>query len=78
MTHEEIKQERMRLGALVAELEARCPHEVYEIEEHREVYDWRSEVWYNCFCHDCHKQWTVFENSSTFHQVKEKYESCDI
>lgn len=70
-----IQEERMRLGAAIAMLEAKCPHEVYEIEKEQTDYDWRSEVWYNCFCHDCYKQWTVYEDSSTFKQVKEKYEN---
>ena len=56
MTREEIQQERMRLGAMLAELELKCPHEVYDIDEDVQVYDWRSETWYNCFCHDCYKQ----------------------
>ena len=40
MTREEIQKERMRLGAEIAVLDLKCPHEVYEIDEHVEVYDW--------------------------------------
>ena len=78
MTREAIQQERIRLGAALALLETKCPHEVYDIEEDTTVYDWRSETWYNCFCHDCYKQWVVYENSKTFKQVKEEYESRNI
>lgn len=74
MTREEIQKERMRLGAMQAELELKCPHEVYDIDEVVQVYDWRSEVWYNCFCHHCYKQWTVYDNSKDFSKVKEEYE----
>lgn len=77
MTREEIQQERMRLGAMIAELELKCPHEVYDIDEEVQVYDWRSETWYNCFCHDCYKQWTVYGNNKTFKRVKEEYESSN-
>ena len=78
MTREEIRQERARLAAEILHLELKCPHEFCEIEKQEEVYDWRSEVWYNCFCHDCYKTWTVFENSKEFKQVKEKYDSTNI
>lgn len=73
MTREEIQKERMRLGAEIAALELKCSHEVYEVEEYEQVYDWRSEVWYNCFCHDCYKQWTVYQSSKNFDKVREKY-----
>ena len=33
MTREEIQEERMRLGAAIAFLELKCPHEVYEIDK---------------------------------------------
>lgn len=69
-----IQEERMMLGAKIAALELSCPHEVYEIEREDQVYDWRSETWYNCFCHDCYKQWTVFENSKDFKEVAKEFE----
>lgn len=78
MTREEIQKERMRIGLELALLELKCPHQVYEIEKHEEIYDWRSETWYNCFCHDCYKTWTVYENSKEFKQVKEKHDSTNI
>ena len=55
MDREDIQRERQRLGILVSILESKCPHEVYEVEKQETVYDWRSEVWYDCFCHDCYK-----------------------
>ena len=78
MTREDIQRERQRLGVEIALLELKCPHEVYEIEKQETVYDWRSEVWYDCFCHDCYKQWTVYEGDKTFQKVKEKHEPSYI
>lgn len=77
-TREEIQAERMRLGAMIVMLELQCPHAVYEVSKDGTIYDWRTEVWYDCFCHDCYKQWTVYESSSDFKEVKEKYESGNV
>lgn len=79
MTREEIQAERMRLGAMIAMLELQCPHAVYEVSKNdTEDVGFGGDLWYDCFCHDCYKQWTVYPNSVNFEEVKEKYESLNV
>lgn len=74
MTRDEIRAERERLWTQLHTLQMECQHPEFDTEEQEAVYDWRSDLWYDCYCSDCCHTWSVYKEDKDFNKVKDKYE----